>query len=55
MGVIFGEAVAQGESFRDNCLGAKFWGVIVLGDFIGTNCPGRSCPGGIIQAQLSGV
>ena len=33
LGAIFQGAVAQGKSFRGNCLGRKIPGVIVLGGF----------------------
>ena len=49
MGVIVRGAVAEGESFRDNCLRGKILeGNCLNGDFIGGNCPRR-----IIQGQLS--
>ena len=47
MGVIVRGAVAQGESFRGNCLGEKFQGVIALGGFHRGTFPGT-----IVQGDL---
>ena len=48
MGVIVRGTVAQGESFRGNCLGGKFRGAIVLRDFIGGNFLGGNYSGAIV-------
>ena len=51
MEVIVRGAVAQGKSFRCNCLGGggRFGGLIVLGgDFIGGNCPWGNYSGAVV-------
>ena len=45
---VLGVIVLGGVSFGVILCGRK-----VIGDFMRGNCPGVSCPGGIIQEQLS--